>query len=134
MRGCWILFVMGIFSFLSGIWGSTEDLSEAGKVVDDLIASHSVMMFAKSFCGYCKAARSLMDEAKIEYYALDIDRESNGSELQSVLKSVYGQRTVPAIFIHGKLIGGYTDLSGLSNDGRLKSLIAEGTQETRADL
>ncbi len=50
----------------------------------------------------------------IEYYYYDIEQQPfNGKENFKSMMSKYlnGQKTTPAIFYNGKLIGGYTDLN-----------------------
>ena len=36
-----------------------------------------------------------------------------------------GRRTVPEIFINGKIVGGYDELSALESRGQLDTLLAE---------
>ena len=54
-------------------------------------------------CGYCDMAKELLQENKIIYTELAvIDNYETMSK--------YNLKTVPQIFVNGKLLGGYTDL------------------------
>lgn len=52
---------------------------------------------------------------------------SGQPELRSWLVSTTGQRTVPQIFIHGRSVGGYTELSALDKAGELIRLTQQGS-------
>ena len=41
-----------------------------------------------------------------------------------MVKLAGGRRTVPEIFINGKIIGGYDELRALEDDGKLDELLA----------
>lgn len=55
---------------------------------------------------------------------LELDNDSNGSDIQAYLKEKTGQNTVPNVFINGKHIGGNSDLQDLNSKGELQKLIA----------
>tara|TARA_B100000925_G_C21851231_1_gene405867 strand:+ start:196 stop:438 length:243 start_codon:yes stop_codon:yes gene_type:complete len=66
-------------------------------------------------CSYCEAAKALLKVKGLEYENLvigkDIDRDQ-------VLEDANGWRTVPMVFIDGKMIGGFVELQSfiLSRD------------------
>jgi glutaredoxin 3 len=39
-----------------------------------------------------------------------------------------GLRTVPQIFIHGRHVGGYHELTALEREGRLEALLADAAE------
>lgn len=47
----------------------------------------------------------------------------NGNEIQSILKTITKQSTVPNIFINGDHIGGCSDLEKLDQCGKLDTLL-----------
>jgi glutaredoxin 3 len=49
---------------------------------------------------------------------------SDKPEALMALKERTGWRTVPQIFIKGKLVGGYTDLAALDEAGELDKILA----------
>ena len=80
----------------------------------------NVKIYVKEPCPFCVRAIRLLDELNIAYDEIDLtDKED---EIQK-LKNETGWRTVPIIMIKGKLIGGYTDLKALVDDGRLSEML-----------
>ena len=69
-----------------------------------------VKMVTSPTCGYCHAAKKLMQQQGIDYQEIDLLK--GGKEAQQLLIQS-GQRTVPQIFINEKPIGGFTELSQL---------------------
>lgn len=93
------------------------------QIVDKAIADNAVAVFSKSYCPYCKAAKETIAQFTKNFYIIELDQESNGSEIQNYLKEKTGQNTVPNIFIDHKHIGGNSDLSSLKSSGKLKNMI-----------
>ena len=52
---------------------------------------------------------------------------TNSADARSWLIETTGQRTVPQVFIHGRSIGGYSELSALDRAGKLAGLLAAGS-------
>ncbi len=73
-----------------------------------------VEIYAKSWCGYCARAKTLLDAKGVTYTDIDVtaDREK---ELEMIERS--GAHTVPQIFIDGERIGGHDDLFALEATG-----------------
>jgi len=80
-----------------------------------------VVMYAKNPCPYCVHAKRFLDEKGVQYDVVDLT--DNPEELQRI-KTETGWRTVPIIMIDGKLIGGYTDLKALDDEGKLDQMLA----------
>ncbi len=83
-----------------------------------------VTMLTSPTCGYCHAAKNLLQQRGITYEEVDLIKD--GEQAQQLLIQS-GQRTVPQIFINEKPIGGFTELSKLlsnneSNVTNIKSL------------
>ena len=85
----------------------------------------SVKLYTREYCGYCDAARSLLDGKKVAYEEIDC---SGDDQKRNWLRTVTGQSTVPQIFIHDKPIGGFTELRALDKQGKLDAMIAAGPQ------
>ncbi|KAK0403459.1 hypothetical protein QR680_016931 [Steinernema hermaphroditum] len=93
------------------------------------VAADPVVVYSKKACGYCKMAKTLLAEEKIEYTEKDLDvvhRERPDEYQQYVNGLVYmtKQTTVPQIFICGKFIGGYTELNQLKEARKLLEMSA----------
>lgn len=65
------------------------------------------IIWTKNQCPYCDQAKALLDLNNIEY---EERRIGDGYTKEDLLAAVPQARTVPQIFIDGKLIGGYTQL------------------------
>ncbi len=79
-----------------------------------------VIMYSKDPCPYCVNAKRLLDEKGVVFE--EIDLTNNPEEMQRI-KDETGWRTVPIILINGQLIGGYTDMKALDENGELDQLL-----------
>ena len=64
-----------------------------------LLTSCQVMVFAKSYCPYCKRTKALLAEFEdsIDVHSIDLDlmEQEDGALIQMELLQQTGQRTVP---------------------------------------
>lgn len=79
-----------------------------------------VLMYKKDPCPYCDRAINFLNGKGIAYDVVDL---TNKPEEIDRIKAETGWRTVPIILIDGKLIGGYTDLKALDDEGKLEALL-----------
>jgi glutaredoxin 3 len=79
-----------------------------------------VLVYTAALCAYCSAAKRLLDKLGIAYREVDLTRDHALRERLSEENG--GYRTVPMIFVEGRFIGGYTDLSALERAGGLAHL------------
>ncbi|GAA0164010.1 hypothetical protein Leryth_020907 [Lithospermum erythrorhizon] len=91
----------------------------------ELVSSNPVVVFSKSYCPFCVDVKKLLDQLQASYKAVELDSQSDGSEIQSALASFTGQRTVPNVFIGGKHIGGCDDTHNMHSQGKLVPLLTE---------
>jgi glutaredoxin 3 len=80
-----------------------------------------VELYTKWGCGYCSAAKRLLDSKDIAYEEYDITM--GGPKRAEMLERAPGATTVPQIFINGGRIGGYDELNGLDRAGKLDPLL-----------
>jgi glutaredoxin 3 len=80
-----------------------------------------VKMYKKNPCPYCDRAMNFFNEKKIEVEVIDLTDKPEEIER---IKTETGWRTVPIILINDQLIGGYTDLKALDEEGKLMPLLA----------
>jgi len=98
--------------------------TEAAKQrAETIINDNGVAVFSKSYCPYCKASKALLDQMGAKYYAIELDLESDGSDIQNALAEISSQRTVPNIFINKVHIGGNSDLQAKKKE--LPTLLKE---------
>lgn len=88
----------------------------------DPSASH-VIVFSSPFCGYCAAAKRLLMNKNADFIEINI---LSSPERRQEMIELSGRRSVPQIFVGGKHVGGYTDLSALDASGELDTLLADG--------
>jgi glutaredoxin 3 len=81
----------------------------------------AVVVYLTPWCPYCKMARRLLDSRRIAYEPIDV---TGDEPARAWLRQASGQSTVPQIFVHGKSVGGYTELAALDRSGELARLLA----------
>ena len=94
--------------------------------VKELISGceNGVVMFAKSYCPFCRRSKALLDSLGIAYCAIELDLTSDGAAIQAALLRLTGQKTVPNIFIKGTHLGGNDDLHAAHSSGALAKMLA----------
>jgi glutaredoxin 3 len=83
-----------------------------------------VTIYTTSYCPYCRAATALLHAKKVAFTEVDVT-DDDAARRDLVARSG-GRRTVPQVFIDGKPVGGYDDLSALDRSGRLDELLRAG--------
>lgn len=104
-------------------WYASATPDAPTAVIDAALASSSVVLFTKSRCPYCVAARNLFDGMGVSYDAIELDKRSDGRDVQDALQERTGQRTVPNIFVGGGHVGGCDDLMQAEADGTLRKML-----------
>ena len=79
-----------------------------------------VLMYKKNPCPYCDRAVQFLTNRGIEFDLIDL---TDKPEEIDRIKAETGWRTVPIILINGKLVGGYTDLKDLDDEGKLMPML-----------
>ncbi|KIW96420.1 glutaredoxin [Cladophialophora bantiana CBS 173.52] len=97
-------------------------MSAAKQKAQQIIDENAVVVFSKSYCPYCRASKTLLNELKAKYYLLELDEVDDGAAIQDALEEITGQRSVPNIFIDHKHIGGNSDLQ--ARRGQLNNLLS----------
>ena len=101
-------------------------MSTAQKV-KELIANNKVMVFSKSYCGFCASVKSKLQSIGVTPTVVELDVVSDGAAMQAELLALTGQRTVPNVFVNGRHIGGNDVTTQKINDGSLQQLL-QGTE------
>jgi len=87
--------------------------------IQQQIKQHTVMMFSKPSCTYCKMAKTVLDDIGVEFEVEEIDQRTDCDKLQDIFAQMTGARTVPRVFVGGKCLGGGTEIYSLHNQGQL---------------
>lgn len=80
-----------------------------------------IIIYTKPGCGYCHAAKALLDEKGADY--TEIVASGDPAKKQEMIQKSGGRMTFPQIFIDGKHIGGSDDLHALDRKGALDALL-----------
>ncbi|XP_020593264.1 glutaredoxin [Phalaenopsis equestris] len=91
----------------------------------EVVSSAEVVVFSKTYCPFCTRVKDLFSKLGAKHKVVELDKESDGSEIQSALAAWTGQRTVPNVFISGKHIGGCDNVMEKHNEGKLVPLLTE---------
>ncbi|KAH7443795.1 hypothetical protein KP509_02G051200 [Ceratopteris richardii] len=91
--------------------------------VKRIIDENRIVIFSKSYCPYCKRAKSIFSQMEEEPFVIELDQREDGSDIQLAVSNLVGRRTVPQVFIHGKHLGGSDDTVAAYNSGRLAELL-----------
>jgi len=86
------------------------------------MADERVIVYSSPFCSFCGAAKRLLAKKGAAFTEVDVMFDPR-RRLEMVERSG-GRQTVPQIFIDGRHIGGYDDLSALDQRGELDPLLA----------
>jgi glutaredoxin 3 len=79
-----------------------------------------VTMYTTPWCGYCSAARKLLQTKNIEFEDIDVGMDAG---LRREMTDKSGGTSVPQIFINDEPIGGYDDMAALDKQGKLDQLL-----------
>jgi len=69
------------------------------------VRNHKVMVFSKSYCPFCKRVKDAFATRNVAISVCELDEETNGEQIQSLLATITGLRTVPNVWIDGTFVG-----------------------------
>lgn len=82
-----------------------------------------VEVYSTAYCPFCVRAKALLKSKGVAFTEIDVSHDSVLRE--KMVELAGGRRTVPEIFINGKIIGGYDELRALDLAGKLDQMLAE---------
>lgn len=80
-----------------------------------------VTIYTTPICGFCAAAKRLLDQKGVAYEEIDVMRDA---EKKQEMMNRAKRHTVPQIFIDGQHVGGCDDLYDLERAGKLDPMLA----------
>jgi glutaredoxin 3 len=80
-----------------------------------------VVIYTRQGCGYCSAAKSLLEKKAADYQEIDA---TGRPELRAEMIQRSGRATYPQIFVGDTHVGGCDDLYALDGAGKLDPLLA----------
>ncbi len=81
----------------------------------------NIQIYTSPLCGYCHAAKRLLQRKSVEFVEIDLANEPDRRE--EMVQRANGGRTVPQIFIDENHVGGCDDLYALERAGKLDLLL-----------
>eukprot|EP00931_Biecheleriopsis_adriatica_P081121 TRINITY_DN54471_c0_g1_i1.p1 TRINITY_DN54471_c0_g1~~TRINITY_DN54471_c0_g1_i1.p1 ORF type:complete len:192 (+),score=50.53 TRINITY_DN54471_c0_g1_i1:39-578(+) len=90
-----------------------------------LISKKPVVIFSKTYCPYCAAAKEALAREGVAFETVELDllSEKEAQAFQASLGKMTGARTVPRVFVNGRCIGGGDETVSLQRSGKLRSLL-----------
>jgi glutaredoxin 3 len=82
-----------------------------------------IEVYTTSYCPFCFRAKALLEQKGVEFEEIDVTDDPELRRQMAVRAG--GRRTVPEIFINGRIVGGYDELSAMERRGELDTLLAE---------
>jgi len=81
-----------------------------------------VELYTTTSCPFCVRAKSLLKSKGVPFVEIDVTEDA--ALRQKMVELSGGRRTVPEIFINGKIVGGYEELKALNDRGELDPMLA----------
>jgi glutaredoxin 3 len=81
-----------------------------------------IEIYTSQWCGYCRAAKALLERKNAPFTEIDISTDE--ARREEMLTRSAGRYTVPQIFIGATHVGGFDDLNALDKAGKLDQLLA----------
>jgi glutaredoxin 3 len=88
-------------------------------------ATAKVIVYSQPFCGFCTAAKRLLDRKGVEYTEIDVALDA---KKRAEMIELSGRQTVPQIFVGKRHIGGFDELNALDKSGGLEKALAAESQ------
>jgi mycoredoxin len=86
-------------------WSKVSSLLGRAPAKSEFAQQGEVVLYATSWCGYCKATRDLLSREGVKYREFDIEASAEGAKLYRAL----GGRGVPLLEVGDQLIRGYNE-------------------------
>jgi glutaredoxin 3 len=81
-----------------------------------------VVIYTRQLCGFCTAAKRLLEKKGVSFKELDATFEPGLKKL--MVQKANGRSTFPQIFVGTKHVGGCDELHSLDRAGKLDALLA----------
>ncbi len=91
-----------------------------------MCAVAKVEVYTTTYCPFCTRAKNLLKGKGVTFDEIDVTDDDQVRE--KMIEMSGGRRTVPQIFINGKIVGGFDELKALDDQGKLDNLLAEAAE------
>ncbi|EED95159.1 predicted protein [Thalassiosira pseudonana CCMP1335] len=105
-----------------------KDCNDPSDFITSAIASNDVLIFSTTYCTHCQQTKQLLTRMNVTPTVIELDRMKNGlgageDSIALKLLHLYGQSTVPNVFIKGQHIGTNDDVQAKARSGELQKLL-----------
>lgn len=83
--------------------------------------SAQVEIYTWSWCPFCLRAKALLQQKNVPFTEYCIDNDEDARE--QMAERANGKRSLPQIFINDTSIGGFDELNGLEQQGKLDEML-----------
>ena len=80
-------------------------------------------IYTSTLCGFCTIAKNLLIKKGVNFNEYDVLKDPSLKPI--MIKRANGTKTVPQIFINQQHIGGWEQLSGLDQNGKLDEILSK---------
>jgi len=80
-------------------------------------------IFTSPLCGFCTVAKNLLIKKGVDFDEYDVVKEPSLKPV--MIERANGSKTVPQIFINQQHIGGWEELFGLDQNGKLDEILSK---------
>ena len=79
-------------------------------------------VYTSPLCGFCRIAKNLLIKKGVNFNEYDVLKDPSLKPI--MIERAKGTKTVPQIFINQQHIGGWEQLSGLDQNGKLDEILS----------
>ena len=79
-------------------------------------------IYTSPLCGFCTVAKNLLIKKGVDFDEYDVVKEPSLKPV--MIERANGSKTVPQIFINQQHIGGWEQLCGLDQNGKLDEILS----------
>ena len=98
MKKVFIVLVVGVLLY--------SGLHKPQSNIIPIVPKHNnVVLYATSWCGYCKKTRALLTEQHVQYTEYDVEKSESARRQYEQLNI----RGVPVLDVRGLIVGGYDE-------------------------
>jgi len=85
--------------------------------------SYKITVYTSENCVFCNSAKQLLRKKKLKFEEINISKDDKLKN--EMIKKTNGMMTVPQIFVNSKHIGGFQELSDLTNSKKMNEIISK---------
>ncbi len=105
--------------------GSGGGKGSTASFVDAALAEHKLVVFSKTWCGFCARAKNLFKSIGADAHIVEIDERPDEQKIQDYLMGKSGKRSVPSIWLAGNFLGGCDDVHSLHAREKLVQMLKD---------